>query len=85
LSADNGIYIVKFPDGYRVAHAQAIDNIDYFPEGTEERKEQLKAYFGGSKVYKTKGKAVIQAFKIEEETAFLEYGVRFLGKREAFE
>ena len=27
MSADNGIYILKTNDGYRVAHLQAIDNI----------------------------------------------------------
>lgn len=27
MSADNGIYILQTKDGYRVTHAQAIDNI----------------------------------------------------------
>ena len=27
MSADNGIYVAQFPDGYRVIHAQAIDNL----------------------------------------------------------
>lgn len=51
MSADTGIYIAQFPDGYRVCYAQAIENIDFSPVGSPERKEQLKNYFGGSKVY----------------------------------
>ena len=27
MSADNGVYILKSKDGYRVAHAQAIENL----------------------------------------------------------
>jgi len=48
MSADTGIYIAKFPDGYRVTRVvQCIENIDYFPEGTPERKRELRDYFGG--------------------------------------
>jgi hypothetical protein len=31
MSADNGIYILKTLDGFRVAHLQAIDNIYWWP------------------------------------------------------
>lgn len=31
MSADNGIYILKTLDGYRVAHLQAIENIYWWP------------------------------------------------------
>lgn len=31
MSADNGIYVVQFKDGYRVEHLQAIDNIYWHP------------------------------------------------------
>lgn len=34
MSADNGIYIAKFPNGYKVAYAMAIENVDYFPKGS---------------------------------------------------
>lgn len=30
-SADNGIYILQTSDGFRVAHAQAIDNLYWWP------------------------------------------------------
>jgi hypothetical protein len=31
MSADNGIYILKTKDGYRVKHLQAIENIFWWP------------------------------------------------------
>lgn len=31
MSADNGIYILKTLDGYRVAHIQAIENLYWWP------------------------------------------------------
>ncbi len=39
MSADNGIYIAKFPEGWRVIHAQAIENINYYPKGSAKRKK----------------------------------------------
>jgi hypothetical protein len=33
MSADNGIYIAKFPDGFRVAYSSAIENVDYYRKG----------------------------------------------------
>ena len=42
MSADNGIYIAKFPDGFRVAYALAIENTTYYPEGSKERQEILE-------------------------------------------
>lgn len=85
MSADNGIYIVKFPDGYRVAHGQAIENIDYYEKGTKERKQMLKQYFGESKVYKTKKTVTKKAFEMAETyDDYLEYGVCYLGEYESF-
>ena len=53
MSADNGIYIGKFPDGYRVTHAQAIENIDYYPHGSRKELEMIRNYFGKSQVFPT--------------------------------
>ena len=90
MSADNGIYIVKFPEGFRVVHAQCIENIDYYPEGTKERKEMLKDYFGQSEIYETREEALNQASKIYDDITnsdfpILEYGICFLGEYESFE
>lgn len=97
MSADNGIYIAKFPDGYRVCYAQAIENIDYFPKGSKKRKHELKSYFGSSPLLGNEEEAQKYAFDLyhqmdEEEKKYgmygvfiLEYGIRYIGEYEAFE
>lgn len=91
MSADNGIYIAKFPDGFRVCEAQAIENIYYYPEKSVERKRTLKSYFGNSPVFKTKNKALLYASELEDKIlsdpkglGVLEYGVSYIGKYESF-
>lgn len=90
MSADNGVYIVKFPDGYRVAHTQAIENIDWHRKGTKARKKMLKAYFGHSPVFETLEEAERIAHKIEDQILaddfcpICEYGVVYLGEYEAW-
>jgi hypothetical protein len=87
MSADNGIYIVKFPDGYRIAHTQAIDNIEYYPAGSALRKEYLSQTFGRSPVFADKGDALLAAHALADEVAkygVLEYGVCYLGEYESF-
>ena len=91
MSADNGIYIAKFPDGYRVAYAQNIDNVDYFLEGTHERKEQLKNYFGDSQLFATEKEAADHAWNMYDEfmkedgIGYIEYGICSIGEYESFE
>jgi hypothetical protein len=96
MSADDGIYIAKFPDGYRVTYAQCIENIDYFPPGSKKRKKELKSYFGKSPVFPKRKDAWKYASKLyhqmaEEEEKYgmfgvfiLEYGICYIGKYEAF-
>lgn len=86
MSADNGIYIAKFPDGYRVCYGMAIENIDYYPEGSKERKKELKEHFGKSKLFKKEEDAWIEAHKMEKKwNDYLEYGVCNIGEYESFE
>lgn len=91
MSADNGIYIAEFSDGFRVIHAQAIDNIGYFPPGSTERRDMLEEYFGPAKIIPTKRDAVIEAKHQAREIlsnrhwAILEYGIVDLGRLEDFE
>jgi len=85
MSADNGIYIAKFPEGYRVTYAQAIDNIMYYPENTRERKETLKEYFGASKLWNTEDEAWKEARRLYEEDNYVEYGISYSGEFESFE
>ena len=90
MSADNGIYIAEFSDGFRVAHAQAIENVDYFPEGSKDRKKELKRYFRESKLYNSEEAALEKAQELAKEILeddfcpVLEYGICFIGKYENF-
>ena len=85
MSADNGIYIAKFPDGWRWCHGSAIENLTYYPAGSPERKNELKAYFGDSKLYTDEQECVMDAFEFAKTVSILEYGVSDLGEFEAFE
>lgn len=85
MSADNWIYIAKFPDGYRVAHAMAIENVDYYPENSIDRKIVLKGYFGKSKVHTTIESAVNAAKEIEAKEWWTEYWICEIGEYESFE
>jgi len=86
MSADNGIYIVKFPDGFRVIHAQGIDNIDYFPKGSEDRKQELKNYFKDAKLFINSDNAHKYArqlyYDMLDEAEIVEYGICDLGEYE---
>jgi hypothetical protein len=79
MSADNGIYIGKFPTDsgheYRVIHAQAIENVDY---GNIEMQNAYRfAYFGrkGVEVFADRGIALVYAYDWAKEFDILEYGV----------
>lgn len=78
MSSDNGIYIAKFPDGYRVTEAMAIENIDYDPIGSKERKETLKSYFEGCTVFTDINEALKEAVKIYDKFGYTEYGICIL-------
>ena len=88
ISADNGIYIAEFPtlDGsreWRVIHAQAIDNLDYYPEGSPEEAREIIEYFGtdSARIFSNLDAALKAAFELEDEILnddfcpILEYGV----------
>ena len=85
MSADNGIYIAKFPDGYRVCYGAAIENVTYYPVGSEERKYQQKNYFEHSPIYPTEQEAVLAAHALSKEYEYLEYGISFLGELEGWD
>jgi len=82
MSADNGVYIGKWNDGYRVCHAQAIENIDCVDIG----KEYECLLFGKSKIFSTQKEASEQASKIyneimESDFPICEYGICYVGDR----
>jgi len=78
MSADNGIYIGDFADGYRVIHAQAIENCDGDYELT---KAYIHLYFRNVKVFSFRDDAWAEARRIYDEMAsgedmfILEYGI----------
>ena len=81
MSADNGIYIGHFDDGYRVIHAQAIENVYEGPE-------YMRQYFDAASVQKTLDEAYKEATLLNSELQqdyanegfpyILEYGIQVL-------
>lgn len=90
MSADNGIYIAEFPDGFRVIHAQAIDNLWYDPENGQPSEgpahlPTVKDYFGKAECFATLDEAWKKAQRMykeimDSECPILEYGVGEIGK-----
>ena len=81
MSADNGIYIHKFPNGWAVIHAQAIENV------LAERgynKKVLYEYYKGAKRFKTQEEAFKEAQRKYDEIMkddfcpIVEYGIRII-------
>lgn len=83
MSADNGVYILETPGDmgpeYRVAHAQAIENLTYGdPDGNE---EYMVILFGKSKIHSSFGDALKEASDVADEILadpicpILEYGI----------
>lgn len=86
MSADNGIYIAEFPEGWRVIHTQAIGNLDYYPRESKKWWEVLISYYGDSPLFSSKEEAWKKAMEMEEDILsddfcpILEYGISILGK-----
>lgn len=87
MSADNGIYILKSegPE-WRIAHAQAIENINWNEETKSSadqnhfNMEEVKQYFGESRVFLSEQDVCEEAVKMETEICqsdfpVLEYGI----------
>ena len=82
MSADNGIYIHKFRKGWKVCHAQAIENVFLGSSGGYNYKI-LKEYFKDSPLFKTEKKALVEATRIYKEIMnsnfpIIEYGISFI-------
>lgn len=85
MSADNTIIIGKFPDWYRVTHAQAVENLWYYKEWTDERKETINEYFFWAPLFETYELAMDKALDIEQNILYsyfpiLEYWIRYIGE-----
>lgn len=88
MSTDNGIYILKTKDEWRVTHAQAIDNlfwwhieggsIDQYEMKNEINPSVLYSYFKNSKVLKSKEEAWHEAMILLRSRPFVEYGISLI-------
>ncbi len=80
MSGDNGIYILQSLDGYRITHAQSIDNLYWWEVDDECNKnlpimkkqnelnpEMLLKYFGKCTIYDTEKEVLEEASNIYEE------------------
>ena len=88
MSSDNGIYILETtgPE-YRVAYAQAIDNLNF---GSEDLGEEFDAYevvkyFGQAKVYTDKNEAWVAASSLHDNCGYTEYGVCLIKADQSFQ
>lgn len=81
MSADNGIYVAKFSDGIRVTYGSAVDNIDYYYEGSAHWKRANEEFFREAPVFKTFDTALVYASYLDEYHGETEYGVVYLGER----
>lgn len=88
MSADNGVYILQTKDGFRVIHAQAIDNISYNADATGFNLRILYQYFCDSQCYKNKKQATDRAVELYEEIMnddfcpVCEYGISFINAKD---
>ena len=83
MSADNGVYILKTKDQYRVIYASAIDNLTWsyldpnFHEKNPEKfvPSRILEYFGKSKYTYDKNTAMRVANGILKSLPVCEYGI----------
>lgn len=79
MSSDNGIYIAQFKDGFRVVHGMAVDNLKYYPRGSQDEMDTWKDFFCGSITYATLQEAYEQANILYLDWPICEYGIVNLG------
>lgn len=91
MSADNGIYVAKFKNGWKVIHSQCVDgNIFYYRENTKARKKVIKTYFKDAKLLKTleeKNNEIDKLYNeiMDDDFPILEHGTVDLGELEDYE
>lgn len=81
MSADNGIYILKTKDQYRVIHAMAIDNLWYSPISEHDNNlipTRLVEYYGSTRYTRKLEVAYKVAFAMANRCEILEYGVQII-------
>ena len=73
MSADNGIYIHHFKEGWKVVHGQAVEN-------AFESKQAMKDYFENGETFSTEDEAWEYARRLYRDIMdgyrMVEYGIR---------
>ncbi len=82
MSSDNGVYVLKTRKGegyeYRVAHLNAIDNLDYDCSTPEDIMTNARQMWRNREVFKHKVDALLAAHELADDIDLLEYGVSFI-------
>lgn len=82
MSADNGIYILKTKDQYRVIHTQAIENIYWSHFYRDMRRHpvstRLVEYYGDTRYTRNFDKAMKVASIMSKDYGTLEYGIQVI-------
>lgn len=61
---------------YRVAHCQAIDNLDWYEHNEFHNFGYiLDAYFGKSELFYDRGDALLHALNLQEDVGYTEHGI----------
>lgn len=81
MSADNGIYILKTKDSYRVIHAQAIENLFYTYLNNGSWKDDVVPtraieYYGDCRYTRDELVALKIANSMAKSETILEYGIK---------
>ena len=88
MSADNGIYILKLKDQYRIIEAQAIDNLYWNPDSNTEQPDinlkQVVSYYGHAPSFDTRNAALEKAGQMLDDVYVCEYGINFINDLEKY-
>lgn len=75
MSADNGVYIKKYRDGYRVAGFTNAEDLDAYPVGSKPWEVMQAYFFRDARHWATEKEALDCAKRLAEKFTVLEYGI----------
>ena len=87
MSANNGVYILKTDNQYRVKHLQSIDNLYWNNDGLycdDMQSEKIINMFGDCKYTHSAEKAFSIALMIQNSLSTCEYGVVLLDAKKSW-
>lgn len=89
MSADNGIYILKTKDSFRVIHAQAIENLFYTYLNNGTWKDDVVStraveYYGDCRYTRDESVALKIAMSMAKREPILEYGIKTISTNKSW-